>query len=212
MSDHNPNSGSDQDWDDAGELAWNEIDWEHYLRVQDEVIQRYLTVYDQQFDHQERIDETARLMGWDRGDWSTDPADDPAGPYTLHQNPVFIATRALFTGVRRDWEKLPASPAGFTAAVQALLGRAETQALLAIQALDLGDYGLAVSLFKRALRELNDTFSLVNHPGEADGAAALSPSVLLVRLFDLREIWLRVMNECRDELACPFEDDGDDEE
>ncbi len=208
MSDHNPNSGSDHEWDDAGELAWNESDWEHYLCAQDGVIQRYLTAYDQLAGHPKRIDETARLMGWDREDWSTDPADDPAGPYTLHQNPVFIATRALFLGLRRDCDRIEAGPA---AALQVVLGRAESQALLAIQALDLGDYGLAVSLFKRALRELNSALAQPLGVTAAPAGPERPPELVLPWLFDLREIWLRVMNECRDELACPFEDEDDEE-
>jgi len=61
---------------------------------------------------------------------------------------------------------------------------------------------MAISLFKRALRELNaslasfDEATVARYRSVADYREDACP-----RLFDLREIWLRVINECRDELA-----------
>jgi hypothetical protein len=58
---------------------------------------------------------------------------------------------------------------------------------------------------------LNGTLALLN-----SDEASLHPTVVafrehaLPRVFDLREIWLRVINECRDELERP-EDNEDDE-
>ena len=89
-------------------------------------------------------------------------------------------------------------PAALGISLQALLYRGSEHALQAVQALEMGDYTLAVCFFKRALHELNLTMARL---GQADVTAA--PVALryrayaLPRLFDLREIWLRVMNECR---------------
>jgi hypothetical protein len=87
-------------------------------------------------------------------------------------------------------------------AFQTALHRGEEQACLAIQALDLGDYAMAVSLFKRALRELNASLALIDgaDPARHPALAAFRDDAW-PRLFDLREIWLRIINECRDELA-----------
>src|SRR6218665_3374338 len=75
MSKFETDGPSDNEWEDRGELAWNEFDWEKYLREQDDVIHRYLAHYEQLKDQDDRIDETAHLMGWDEDSWTSDPSD-----------------------------------------------------------------------------------------------------------------------------------------
>jgi hypothetical protein len=226
MSNFEPDGPSENEWEDRGELAWNEFDWEHYLRDQEDVIHRYLAFYEQLRDHPDRIDEVAHLMRWDRDEWSSDGGgeDDDATysaeadldekseaneydaePYTLHKNPIFITTKAIYLSLKRSWERIAGDadkvPQAMALALQTSLYRGEEHALLAIQALDFGDYAMATSLFKRALRELNQSFSLLDERS-AGVSRALSHfrADALPRLFDLRETWLRVMNECREEL------------
>ncbi len=226
MSNSESDGPSDNDWEDRGELAWNEFDWENYLRDQDEVLQRYVRLYDKSAGRTDRIDHVAQGMGWDEGDWSSEedspdvpanPANDGAeaedsDPYTLLKNPLFIATKAIYLTLQRDWEKAAIDPTKLpqrnAVLVAASLNRGEQQATLAIQALDFGDYAMAISLLKRALRELNLTFSLLGDRS-LDDVRALTAlrDVMIPRLFDLREIWLRVMAECRDELDRPVEDE-----
>jgi len=209
------NSDSDglfeNDWDDRGELAWTELDWQKYLGTQEAAVHQYIKHYDQIPTALDRIDEAARRMGWEMAEQpgNADEEDEPeelfAGgwdPYTLHRNPVYISTRALYVSLLAHWERIAAQPDRVPAALgislQALLYRGSEHALQAVQALEMGDYTLAVCFFKRALHELNLTMARL---GQADVTAA--PVALryrayaLPRLFDLREIWLRVMNECR---------------
>ena len=123
-------------------------------------------------------------------------------PYTLHRNPVHIATKALYTSLLVNWERVAVHPDRIAPAlgltVQASLYRGRESALQAVQALDLGDYSLAVCFFKRALREVNEVLARLSE-SELSDATLLSRDreFALPRLFDLREIWLRVMNECR---------------
>ena len=235
MSNFETDGPSDNEWEDRGELAWNEFDWERYLREQDDVIHRYIAFYESLKGHADRIDEVAHLMGWDEESWSADPADETvremkasadataessspdAGdndgdPYTLHKNPIFISTKAIYLSLKRAWEGIAINsskvPQVLALNMHASIYRGEEQAMLAIQALDFGDYAMAISLFKRALGELNRTLALLS-----SSLVTTLPSVLyfredaLPRFFDLREIWLRVMNECRDELERPAEDE-----
>ncbi|WP_404423271.1 hypothetical protein [Nibricoccus sp. IMCC34717] len=227
MSNFDPESPSDNDWEESGELAWNEFDWEQYLRGQDEVIQRYVAFYEQLRDHPQRIDEVAHLMGWDKEAWSSegndsdlDPediedADFDSDPYTLHKNPVFVATRGIFLTLKRAWECLAHDPSRvpqrLALAFQTSLYRAEDNAMLAIQALDFGDYAMAISLLKRSLRDLNESFALLDEKSVAFSRALTAfRHDSFPRLFDLREIWLRVMEECRHELSRPRESDDDE--
>jgi len=233
MSNFDPDTPSENDWDERGDLAWNEFDWEQYLREQDDVLHRYLAFYEQLREHPERIDEVAHFMHWDEGVWTSesvsmeddgteeeeteaqDDASYKAEPYTLHKSPVFIATKAIYLSLKRAWERIATDnakvPQTLAIALQTSLYRGEEQAILAVQALDFGDFAMAISLLKRALRELNQTLALLD-----DRAANVSRVLghfcqdARPRLFDLREIWLRVMNECRQELERPSE--GDDSE
>ncbi|MBL9200005.1 MAG: hypothetical protein JNL39_05830, partial [Opitutaceae bacterium] len=137
--------------------------------------------------------------------------------YTLHRNPIYVASRGIHLSVARSWERLAADPARVPPPLAlALLGslqRGQDLAMQAVHALDFGDFAMAVSLFKRALSALNDSLALVN----ADAVARL-PHVrawredAMSRLFDLREVWLRVIGECREELERPIEDADEDEE
>lgn len=209
-------SSSDRDGEDPGELGWSEFQWETYFRAQEDLIHRYLGWYEQLQDNPERIDETARLMGWDEAASSEESAQSEETqedsseadwePYTVHRNPVYIATKALFMSLLRSWERIASDPEKVpqSLALEMLgsLHRAEQHSMLAIQGLDLGDYTMAISLFKRALQELNRTMGLIDDR-RASKSKALEQyrDFARTRLFDLREIWLRVIGECREEVA-----------
>ena len=240
MGNTNSENPSDNEWDDRGELVWNEFDWERYLRGQDEIVLRYLAFYEQLRTHPERLDEAARLMGWGVEEWTSDAvldgdddddeddADDSSeptevelgdedDPYTLHKNPIYVATRALFLSLKRTWEQTADDsakvPQKLALAHHAALLRTEDQAMQAVSALDFGDYAMAISLFKRALRDLNLTLATLT-PEACTHSRALARyrEDAMPRLFDLREVWLRVMGECREELARPSDDSNDDED
>jgi len=216
----------ESDWEDRGDVAWNEFDWERYLRAQDETVNRYLAYYETFRNHPQRIDEVARHMDWENGEEATASAASPdedadelpedfgadSDVYTLHKNPIFIATRALYLRVRRNWE-LVAGQAGKvpqTLAVSFLssLQHGEDQAVQAIHALEFGDFAMAISLFKRALSALNGSLALLNDPGaRRHSAVDAYRTEALTTLFDLREVWLRVISECRAELQRPVEDE-----
>lgn len=213
---------SEGEWDERGDLAWNEFDWELYLRSQDNVFRRYLELYTQMKGKYDRLDRVAQAMGWDTDEWAgndflpedEDPADenvtdddtDDLEPYTLHKHPIFISTKSLYLDVQARWLDLLGSgrlnlPPAVAAAYQASLYTGESNAVSAIHALDMGDYSMAVCHFKRALSDLNRSFHLLgrlslpeNDPTEQYRKEATC------RLFDLREIWLRVMQYCREEV------------
>jgi hypothetical protein len=234
MSNFNSDGPSGNEWEDRGDLAWNEFDWERYLREQDESITRYQKLYDAQAQNADRIDSVAEQMGWsveywteeggeipDSDDEEDDDDDDLDFPengdvYTLHKNPIFIATKAITQSLQQHWIQAASHAAALPAPVALnllnALHRGEDQAVQAIHALDFGDYAMAISLFKRALGVLNGTLALLN-----SDEAGLQPTVVafrehaLPRVFDLREIWLRVINECRDELDRPEDNEDSDE-
>lgn len=217
------NAESEGEWEDRWEVAWTEFDWERYTRQQDESIRLYLAFYDEAKASPDRIDEAARQMGWEfdvaegddaSGEDSEDEEDLTSGvPYTLHKHPVYVATKALYLSLQRTWERMMVDfPALVAPSLQVgMLGslhRGELNSVMAIQSLDVGEYTLAVSQFKRALADLNES---LRHLEEMAGAKSKTlegfRSEARMRLFDLREIWLRVMADCRSEQD-GFEDEG----
>ena len=227
MSNFDSDGGAEFPWDDRGDLAWNEFDWERYLRDQDEAILRYLRFYEACRNEPDRIDKVAEKMNWGDEDWSDEaPADPDVAEdesdgaadgedevYTLHKNPIFIATKAIYLGLNRSWQRLASDPArapqALAVSVLGSLHQGEEHAVQAIHALDFGDFAMAISLFKRAMSALNGTFALLSSD-QVQRCPAVSAwrEESLPRLFDLREVWLRVIAECRDELDRPVDDEN----
>ena len=167
-------------------------------------------------------------MGWGQGNWSEEeepaefteaeisaevPDREEAEIYTLHKNPIFIATKAIYLSVKRPWELNAGDatkvPPALALGLLAALHRGEEQAVQAIHALDFGDYAMAISLFKRALSALNSTLALLNADAASAHRAVMNyREETLPKLFDLREIWLRVISECREELDRPVDEES----
>ena len=64
------------------------------------------------------------------------------------------------------------------------------------QALDMADYSLAICHFKRSLSGINDNFKILEQVFE-DQPDAEYRTEINQRLFDLRELYLRIIGECR---------------
>ena len=138
MSEFDSDNLSENEWEENGDLAWNEFDWEVYLREQDTAIQRYLGFYESLKAGPDRIDEVADKMGWDRAEG--EESEERENPeriqfsdeiYTLQKNPVYIATKALFLSLRRSWEQTASMP-GRTAVISHERRRLRNRAFVAI--------------------------------------------------------------------------------
>jgi hypothetical protein len=211
---------SDNNWDDfSHEPTWGETQWRNYLKGSDRDIARFLSFYNSLKDKPNHLDEVATLMGWDVDDMSlTDEfsnldleSDDfsdesEAAPYTLHRHPVFVVTRALYRYLHQSWEHFMENPESridnkICWKYANSLHQGEMNVLLSIQALDLGDFGLTICHLKNSLAALNQSLSLLNeiqHSNEEFLNAFRQE--ISIRLFDLRELWIRVMGDCRNEF------------
>ena len=224
MSENQFDGLSDNDWDETWEFAWSEFDWERHMREQDRIVQTYLSNYDRLLARPDRIDEVAHLMGWDQEGWTAEDAEDgspgpdaastdasgasraPVDPYTIQKHPVYVSTHGLFFWVARAWEfVVPACgskiPVRTALAFSGAIASAEHNGVLAVHSLDMGDFSLSVCLLKRALADLNAGIRQLQSLG-----AGVHPAFdqfqrqAMIRIFDVREIWLRVMRDCRAEL------------
>ncbi|HBR93247.1 MAG TPA: hypothetical protein DEA90_03690 [Opitutae bacterium] len=138
-------------------------------------------------------------------DEDSEMSDQSGAPYTLHRHPVFVVTRSLYRYLHQSWEhfmvhsEYAVSPKLCWDYANSL-HQAEMNVLLSIQALDLGDFGLSICHLKNSLSALNQTLHLLNqltHPNEAFVNGFCHEA--RIRLFDLRELWIRVMGDCRHE-------------
>jgi len=222
---------SENNWSEFPEESnWGEYQWRKYLNDSDHDIERFLTLYETLKDTPGHFDEIASQMGWDTEDISLteefdleefeedtddDPEDGNLAPYTTLSHPVIIVTHALFSSLRKIWENYVnqddnhASPQVCWQYADSL-HQAEINVLLAVHAIDLGDYGLTICHLKNSLSLLNKTFSLLDtiyHPDETFLANFLQE--IRIRLFDLRELWLRVMDDCRTECNRRIDNDSD---
>ena len=223
----NPNfDHSEGDWEEfSSEPSWGESQWRSYLQGSDKDTERFLSVYNSVKNKPNHLDEVATLMGWDVEDISlTDEftfieedeerpsSENSSAPYTLHRHPVFVFTRALYRYLHQSWEHyMLHSERSLTPKISwdysNSLHQGEMNVLLSIQALDLGDYGLSICHLKNSLSALNQTLSLLDqldHPSSTFLNGFRSEAQ--IRIYDLRELWIRVMGDCRHECQRRLDD------
>ena len=222
-------SYSEGEWDEQSELSWNEFDWQRFLMRHEEEVSRFNSFYNSSKGEPGRIDKVAHFMGWDADDWSaTDAAMDEhtlpycegtpdhrveeeedtedTDPYTIHRHPIFVVTRGIYLDLDRIWENFLESASCPLEACEAWhygrsLHEGQLNAMLGVQALDMGDYPLTVSQYKLALKALNQSLAILQSLPPRIGQQVLHLCrESHIRLFDLREVWLRVMCECREEI------------
>ena len=221
MSQYEYEGNNEGDWDEGGDLAWNESDWQIFLRNSDKEVARFMTAYNKVKDQDDRLDAAASLMGWHRDDWSStdeielDENDLPVikpvdieeinnmDPYTIHRHPIYITSNALFSYLRASWEQLmrnneEQNESDFVWGYSVSLADAEKHRIMAANSLDLGDFLLAVCHFKKAHSALNESMRinrLFKHHNPKKIRSYFEETN--IRMYDLREIWLRVMSDCR---------------
>lgn len=205
----------ENEWEDSWETLWSEHDWERYLREEDDEIQKYQKLYNKLIRSQNRLDEIALFMGWDlkqsadHDDAAAESATEnlPEQPYTLHKHPLFIASKALHGWMTENLAQFVmlcdhrvSGPELLK--LQASIAQSDYYGLLAVTALDMGDFTLAVAYFKRGLAAINHTLSLLSSIDDKkiDVLSRYSEQTR-IRLFDIREIWLRVITDCRAAVA-----------
>lgn len=221
MGSYEQDSNPENDWDDSWETIWNEFDWEQYLRNEDDAIAKYQTLYNKLVRSANRLDEVALFMGWQQAPIlqsedaapDGDATDSSPQPYTLHRHPLFISSKALHGWLLEKWgqhvalcsEQISTTK---TLALVSSYSESDYYGLLAVTALDLDDYALAIAYFKRGMVSINKALSLLAD-FEETGIEPLPTYVkqARIRLFDIREIWLRVSSDCRSTIARGSDED-----
>ncbi len=200
------------DAEGSGPAPWSEADWTAFLRRQDLEVARFLSNYNEVKSTPDRLDTCARRMGWEPGEWSpgaepseTEPDPEvPADlPYCIHQHPVFIAARGLclqsstaFRTLLRDSGK--AVPPLAAAEVMLALWDIHHNTVMAVNATDTGDLTLAIAQMKRAHGSINTAIGLLQGlPAEARLGSHAAFEDAQNALFDLRDVCLRVVSDCR---------------
>ncbi|MDR0351735.1 MAG: hypothetical protein LBH49_03790 [Puniceicoccales bacterium] len=201
--------------DEVDSVEWSEIEWRKYLSKIDGDISLFLRLFIETRNIMNHMEIIASQMGWIRQSGNFVGSLSQIGekdPYTLHRQPVMIVTRALYCFLAKNWELFMSehkSPDPQLCWVYGrILNAGERDAILALASMDAGDDNLALCHFKSALKSINYTMDIIQRLK----AIRLKCSVLLedaiIACFDLREVWLKVMDSCRNEC----DDDEDDED
>ena len=119
---------------------------------------------------------------------------------------LYIASSALYRYLYQSWEHYLAQnsdsiPAQTCWCYALTLNKAETNVLHCIQSLDLGDFGLAICHLKNSLSALNRSIAILDSLTKPHDASLESfRAECKIRLFDLRELWIRIIDDCRHEV------------
>lgn len=121
-------------------------------------------------------------------------------PYTIHKHPFYIMTIGLYEYIQENWESfMEDHPESVNASCSWKMANSikegEKNLILALHALETGDYSLVLCHIKHFLVAHNISLHAI-----ALIPTGKIPQIERIRsaLFDLREAWLRMMVDCRE--------------
>lgn len=200
------------DGDDFSGGNWSEKDWKEYLGKVDLQISLFLHLFVSSRNIINHLDLIAIQMGWCKSQSSVFPQDlfeKKEEPFTIHSHPVAVVTRGLYHFLSKNWEiymkENPDVDAKLCWLYSNLLHHGERNAILAIACMDEGDDFLSVCHFKNALQVLNFTLETIPKIPKNSTKSKVLFQDALIACFDLREVWIKVMETCKN-------NDNEDEE
>lgn len=223
MNEYDFEGGFDRD-EHENDTIWSEAEWRQFLNRHSAEIERFRAFYQETNEGDVRLDRIAQMMGWEQLDWfdmgfgGFDPAQpaleslDKNDPYTIHRHPLYVITKAFYQLLYEYWEEIMVEiegslPNELVWRYAKSLREGESQALLSIQVLDLGDYTLAICHFKLSLSAVNDSLRILSKlPTSEQADLCKFVNSANRALFKLREVWLRTMRICREEIQRQFPD------
>lgn len=205
--------------------AWDEYQWERFLQQQDHKTERYMELLEKYLDDPNRDQIIAREMGWTQliegNDWTQEvdalledenmEGESPGQgvPDSFEDHSLYRAAFALTVWIDQLFDEdsaLQNEPSAVKLATHAALASAKLAAALSGE--DVDEIGMTIAYLKRALKAI--TLSM-------DGASALlrerrisasQHTVLLQRLFEVRDGIVTLIGEYRREWRRRFGADG----
>ena len=176
----------DGEWDDFGNITWNETDWQKYFKGKEKEITKFVSLYLKLKIHPQRLDIIASHQEWRKDDWPyavntpeiTDAPDvvlwefqniadlnnageSAVAPYTVYDHPLYIGVKGLYVYVRKFTELVIRENPNLISSsaawkLSSLFMSGEHLTYLSTNAYDIEDYELAICYFKNGLSVINE--------------------------------------------------------
>ncbi|CAN5566317.1 hypothetical protein BH20VER1_BH20VER1_24870 [soil metagenome] len=216
--------------EDEPERAWDEYEWERFLQQQDHKTEKYMELLEKYLDHPQRDQIIAREMGWTQlvseeswsdevdamlADESSSIADDddedeveaePGGTIDgFEDHSLYRAAFALTVWIDQLFDEnnaLQNEPSAVKLATHSALASAKLAAALSDD--DVDEIGMTIAYLKRALKAITTSMEAA---GQLLNERLISPrqhSVLMQRLFQVRDGIITLMGEYRGEWLRRF--------
>ncbi len=215
-------------YDQEGDRAWNEYDWERFLQQQDHKTEQYMELLEKYLDHPQRDQIIASEMGWTQllnsDEWTeeleaplpddADGADDeeeeerdafglPIGSFEDHS--LYRAAFALTVWIDQVFDEQSAlqnEPSAVKLATHSALASAKLAAALSDE--DVDELGMTIAYLKRALKAITTSMEAAAQMGAEELITPTQQAVLRRRLFQVRDGIITLMGEYRSEWLRRF--------
>ncbi len=208
--------------------AWDEYDWERFLQQQDHKTEKYMELLEKYLDHPQRDQIIAREMGWTQllngDDWSDEvdalladesgssdenesAVEEPVGSVSegFEDNSLYRAAFALTVWIDQLFDETPSlqnEPAAVKLATHSALASAKLAAALSDD--DVDELGMTIAYLKRALKAITVSMEAAVQLLSERLISPRQHSVLVQRLFQVRDGIITLMGEYRGEWLRRF--------
>lgn len=134
-------------------------------------------------------------------------AEVESDPYTIHRHPLHFVAMAIYQFVQEQCEELLITKDNGISPIQiwrfsTSLLTSQSNILMAIYSIDVGDNTLAICHLKQVLNAINESFKMVNQlPNTLQSVEQIA-----LALFTFREVILKVLSVCREYDSSEFGD------